>query len=583
MFKLLGKIIGISGKYKWRIYVAFIFSFIKSMLMNTPIFLSFVAITSFLEGKITPQFCLYMFLGLVASIGLQAVFQNIADRLQSAAGYMMFADLRNQMGEHLRRMPMGYFTEGNIGKISSVLSTDMVFVEENCMVAVADMMSEIFAECIMVLFLFFIHLYVGLLATIVVFVMMIIGIGMQKEAMEDSANRQQVSEQLTDSVLDFIEGIGIIKTYNMIGERSKKLSDAFTHSCSTSISFEKNHTPWQRRIGVAFAIGTAAVIALGYYLYTTGSISLSYYIGILLFAFALFKPIQSLYSQIARLTVMSSCVDRMQEVFDEPELMDKGKNHLDIANLDAQVEKLITFEDVSFGYGNKEVLHNISFDVKKNTMTALVGPSGGGKSTIANLIARFWDVSKGDIKIGGLSIKNIPLSQLMDNISMVFQRVYLFEDTIYNNIAIGRPNATREEIVEVAKKARCYDFIMALPDGFDTVLSEGGSSLSGGEKQRISIARCILKDTPIIILDEATASVDVDNETYIQEAITELCKGKTLIVIAHRLNTIVGADNILVIKDGRVEQQGKHEELIRIDGTYKNFVNARSNMISWSK
>ena len=227
---------------------------------------------------------------------------------------------------------------------------------------------------------------------------------------------------------------------------------------------------------------------------------------------------------------------------------------------------------MKFSYGEKEVLHDMNFEMKKNTMTALVGQSGGGKSTVANLLARFWDVDSGEILIRGVNIKDVSLSELMSEISMVFQRVYLFQDTIFNNIAMGKENATKEEVIEAAKKARCYDFIMALPDGFDTMIGEGGATLSGGEKQRISIARCILKDAPIVILDEATASVDVDNESYIQEAISELVKNKTLLVIAHRLNTIRDADSIIVIKEGNIAEQGTHNELIALNGIYKNMV-----------
>lgn len=238
-------------------------------------------------------------------------------------------------------------------------------------------------------------------------------------------------------------------------------------------------------------------------------------------------------------------------------------------------------KDVS-DYQDKEVLHHINFAMKKNSMTALVGPSGSGKSTIANLLARLWDVKSGSVTIRGVDIRNVPLSELMDQISMVFQRVYLFQDTIYNNISMGKPDATEEEVYEAAKKAHCYDFIMALPDGFQTVVGEGGATLSGGEKQRISIARCILKDAPIVILDEATASVDTDNESYIQEAISELIKGKTLLVIAHRLNTIQNADQILVIDNGQIAQHGTHEELLEQPGIYQDFVNIRKSAAGWS-
>ena len=277
---------------------------------------------------------------------------------------------------------------------------------------------------------------------------------------------------------------------------------------------------------------------------------------------------------------MNAALDRIEAVLNEPELPDTGKQHLPAQAQPGQPE--VQFNDVVFAYQDKEVLHHISFAMKKDSMTALVGPSGSGKSTIANLLARLWDVKSGSIIIRGMDIRNVPLAELMEQISMVFQRVYLFQDTIYNNISIGKPDATEEEVYAAAKKARCYDFIMALPDGFQTVVGEGGATLSGGEKQRISIARCILKDAPIIILDEATASVDTDNESYIQEAISELVKGKTLLVIAHRLNTIQNADQILVIDNGQIAQQGTHEELLKQPGIYQEFINIRKNAAGWS-
>ena len=299
-------------------------------------------------------------------------------------------------------------------------------------------------------------------------------------------------------------------------------------------------------------------------------------VGVVLFLFDLFTAIKSYYGQMARLTVTDASLNRIEEVFEAKELEDTGKEMLDGGDESRNTAE-IEYKDVSFGYTDKDVLKHVSFKVGKGEMTALVGPSGGGKSTIASLLARFWDVKSGQILIRGKDIRKVPIGNLMDHISMVFQRVYLFQDTIYNNIAIARPDATREEVVEAARKARCYDFIMALPDGFDTVIGEGGASLSGGEKQRISIARCILKDAPIVILDEATASVDADNERAIQEAISELCKDKTLLVIAHRLKTIKDADQILVISDGEIIERGDHTSLMGLEGTYANMVSLQAS------
>jgi len=295
-----------------------------------------------------------------------------------------------------------------------------------------------------------------------------------------------------------------------------------------------------------------------------------------LFLFDLFNAVKSYYSQMARLTVTSASLDRIEALFLEEEMPDNGKEKLPDASSLSGNEAAIEYDDVTFGYTEKDVLKHVSFKVNSGEMCALVGPSGGGKSTIASLLARFWDIGDGKILVNGKDIRNVPMGDLMDHISMVFQRVYLFQDTIYNNISMARPDASKEEVYEAARKARCYDFIMALPDGFDTVIGEGGASLSGGEKQRISIARCILKDAPIVILDEATASVDADNERAIQEAISELCRNKTLLVIAHRLKTIKDADQILVVSDGNIVERGSHEELISKNGTYARMVALQS-------
>ena len=338
-------------------------------------------------------------------------------------------------------------------------------------------------------------------------------------------------------------------------------------------------TPWTRGLNILYAFGMAAILGLSIFFQQKGVLSLPYLLGVLLFVFDLFGPLKALYGEAARLTVMDAALNRIEAVWKEQELPDTGKKHIPAVSAGAPE---VCFGHVAFAYQDEEVLHDISFNLNKNSMLALVGPSGGGKSTIANLLARLWDVKSGSVTIRGTDIRDVPLAELMEQTSMVFQHVYLFQDTIYNNISMGKPAAAEEEVFEAARKARCYDFIMALPDGFQTMVGEGGATLSGGEKQRISIARCILKDAPIVILDEATASVDTDNETYIQEAISELVKGKTLLVIAHRLNTIRGADQILVISDGRISRQGTHDELIKQPGIYHDFVSIREKSAGWS-
>ncbi len=573
MIKILHRLVSVTGKYKARIRAAYAVSFLKGIMMKMPLVLCFLTVSSFMEGTMTSRKCLYIGLAMLASVILTAVFEHINNVLQSAAGYKVFADMRMKLGNHLRKLPMGYFTEGNIGKISSVLATDMVFIEENCMGVLSELVSFLISQGLMVVMMFVMDWRTGLLSLAVVGAFVIVGNGMLKNTLTHSKSKQECSESLTEEVLDFAEGIGIVKSYNLLGERSRKLTDEFEKSCKDSISFEVDYTPWSRALNLCFAIGTAAVLALAAYLHHTGTISDVYMVGMSLFLFDMFVAIKSYYAQMARLTVTDASLDRIEEVMEAKEMPDEGTFLLEESG-DGSPE--ITYEHVSFGYTDKTVLHDVSFSVEKGSMTALVGPSGGGKSTVASLLARFWDVRSGSVMVRGRDIRTVPLGNLMDQIGMVFQRVYLFQDTVYNNIAMARPEASREEVMEAAKKARCYDFIMQLPQGFDTVIGEGGASLSGGEQQRISIARCILKDAPIVILDEATASVDADNERAIQEAISELCRNKTLLVIAHRLKTIRDADQILVITDGQIRESGTHESLMEAGGIYARMVSLQT-------
>ena len=622
MLKILHRIVCMTGKYSSRIRASYITSFIKGIMMKAPLIFSFIAISLFMKGQMQEKICLYLGIGLALCIAVEAVFEHITNVLQSATGYEVFADMRMRLGDHLRKLPMGYFTEGNMGKISTVLCTDMVFIEECCMTVLSELVTFMISQGLMTLMMFAMDVRLGIAALTVIIAFVIVGNCMMKTTLAHSRTKQEGSESLTEEVLDFAEGIGIIKSFNMLGKKSKSLSAEFDKSCKESIDFEKSYGPWARALYLTYGLGTSFMLAVAGLLYAKGEMAPDYMVGMVLFLFDLFISIESYYGQITRLTVTAASLDRIEEVFEAEELHDSKdtalstdgketrKDSADIARYESAKEKekdsaditmsenarktlndsadafskdakekdsLVEYSDVSFGYTGKNVLNHISFSMKKGEMTALVGPSGSGKSTIASLLARFWDIKEGTIKLNGKDIKNISLGSLMNQISMVFQRVYLFKDTIYNNIAMGRPDATREEVVEAAKKARCYDLIRSLPEGFDTVIGEGGASLSGGEKQRISIARCILKDSPIVILDEATASVDADNERAIQEAISELCKNKTLLVIAHRLKTIKDADQILVVSDGKIIERGNHDKLMEEDGIYARMVSVQAS------
>ena len=291
-------------------------------------------------------------------------------------------------------------------------------------------------------------------------------------------------------------------------------------------------------------------------------------------AFLIFSQIKSAGSGVSALRLVGSSIDHANQVDEIPEMAEKGK---------AQHPKGqdISFEHVDFSYDRKPILKDVSITIPDKTTTAIVGPSGSGKTTLCNLIARFWDVDGGAVRIGGIDVKDYTLESLMDQVSMVFQNVYLFADTIENNIKFGRPDATHEQVVEAAKKACCHEFIESFPDGYNTIIGEGGATLSGGEKQRISIARAMLKDAPIIIFDEATANVDPENEDKLQKAMEALMKDKTILMIAHRLKTVQKADQILVLDGGHIVQKGTHDELAGQDGLYRDFLDARKEAAGW--
>lgn len=575
---MIGRILNLSGVYKRRIQAAFVFSVLEAVLSKLPIVYAFLILGRFYDGTIEAGDCLLVGIAMMITLALQIFVHHMSDRLQSGAGYLLFADKRMELGEHLRKLPMGYFTEGNIGKISSVLATDMLFIEENVMTKIANIMSYIFSAAVLIVFLFFLNVPLGLIALLTSGIAFLTAAGMNGISMSEAGIRQEQSEELTEAVLSFIEGIAVIKSFNLLGEKSKELSGNFRKSRDTSIVFEERIAPWMMGLNTIYAAGIAGIFAVSVLIYMRGGLSLPYLTGILLFVFEIFNPIKALFQESASLSIMNSCLDRMDQVLSEPELADSGRERLKDRE---EAAEEIRFEHVGFSYGDKEDLHDISFSLKKNTMTALVGPSGSGKTTVASLLARFWDIGEGHIYMRGADIGTLSLETLMSQISMVFQRVYLFEDTIYNNILMGRTDAGEAEVYEAAKKARCYDFIMELPEGFQTLVGEGGATLSGGEKQRISIARSILKDAPIVILDEATASIDSDNESYIQEALSELVKGKTLLVIAHRLHTIKNADQILFLENGRIAERGTHSQLLEKNGRYSTLFHKLDRKQNW--
>ena len=397
---------------------------------------------------------------------------------------------------------------------------------------------------------------------------------MQQRSKKSLDRVSVVQNDLTKEVLATLQGMQIIKSYNLGGQNNNKLDQSFEETKKSTLSLEKAVTPYTVLLKIIIAITISVMIATALSCFFSGELSLDYTIMTLVASFVIFNSLLASGSAMAMLRTIDNAMDSYDYV---NQMQDMPEGHIN----DALQQHDIEFKNVSFAYGEKPILNNVSCYIPERSMTAIVGPSGSGKTTFCNLISRFWDVNSGEIRLGGKNIKDYSLEYLMNNISMVFQDVYLFADTIENNIKFGCPNASRDDVIAAAKKAQCHDFISALPDGYQSMIGEGGTSLSGGEKQRISIARAMLKDAPIIIFDEATANVDPENEDKLKAAIEALTQNKTVIMIAHRLKTIRNANRILVLNKAGIEQCGTHDELMLQGGLYRDLIESRSKAESW--
>ena len=398
--------------------------------------------------------------------------------------------------------------------------------------------------------------------------------GISRHSEKTAAITHQAMEDMSGSAIEYIRGLSIVKSFGQEGASIESFRKANTDLKNIHIKVEKGYTPFNCLHLFSLKLASMGIVFICAWQTLNGQMSLAYFLMFVLFSFVIFGSVENINDAAHMLGLIDSAMNKL-EALENAEYIDQDGKDITPTSYD------ITFQDVSFGYDKRTVLHDVNFTIPQNTTTAIVGPSGSGKSTLCSLIARFYDVDAGKITLGETDIREFTCDSLLKNISMVFQNVYLFRDTIRNNIKFGSPDASEEQMIAAAKEARCHDFIMALPDGYDTVIGEGGSSLSGGEKQRISIARAMLKDAPIVILDEATASIDPENEHLIQEAISALTHGKTIITIAHRLATIENADQILVIDGGTVVQKGTHKELLAQRGTYQEFIKIREQAEGW--
>lgn len=511
---------------------------------------------------------------LVISIAGRAVINYFAQLQQTHAGYFMAANKRIDIGNKLKSVPMGYFNDKNLGEITGVTTTVLDDVENTAPMVLVNILSGFINAVVFTLMVLIFDWRIGLLVVVGTGIYLIITSVMEKKSGLVAPKRQESEAKLVGAVLEQIQGMSVIKSFNLTGRGDKRVREALEYNRKSNLDIERLFTPYNIAQEAVLHIFSVIMMFAGVAFYLNGAMTLADALMCVIISFLVFAQIESAGSGMAILRVAASSIDHANQIDDIPQMDSDGRAVLP-ENHD------IEFKNVSFSYDKKEILHNISVILPNKTTTAVIGPSGSGKTTLCSLIARFWDTDRGSIRIGGTDIKEYTLESLMDQISMVFQNVYLFADTIENNIKFGRPDASHEEVVKAAQKACCHDFIEKLPEGYQTVIGEGGSSLSGGEKQRISIARAMLKDAPIIIFDEATANVDPENEDRLQKAIEELTRDKTIIMIAHRLKTVRGADQILVVDEGSIVQQGRHNELINQKGIYADFVTGRKEAIGW--
>lgn len=497
-----------------------------------------------------------------------------ATNAETDTGYHMAAEKRVHIGDRLRYIPMGYLNDNSLGAITAVVTTTLGDVENTaarCLVLVIGGFLNTTALCLM---LTFADWRLGLIALLGILCYLLVTELSQKTSSKTGPARQKIQERLAEKVLEYVQGMGVVKACGLEKDSGQAVFGAVDESCAKALALEESIVPWAAARQMVVRLFSVAIAVSALVFYAGGTLTLSRCLLMLIASFLLYAELESAGNMSAQLQMLGAAMDKANAIDDTPVMDTDGKEL-------APVQPSVEFKEVSFSYGGRPVLNRVSFSVPEKTTTAIVGPSGGGKTTLCSLIARFWDAEAGAVLVGGRDVREYKLDSLMQNLSMVFQNVYLFNDTVENNIRFGRPDATREQVVEAAKKACCHDFITALPNGYDTVLGEGGDTLSGGEKQRISIARAILKDAPIIILDEATASVDPENEAELQAAIGALTHDKTIILIAHRLKTVKSADQILVLDGGRIAQRGTHEELINQGGLYADFIGLRREAVGW--
>nr|WP_288830572.1 ABC transporter ATP-binding protein [uncultured Clostridium sp.] len=575
MIEIFRKIWRFAGEEQKNIRSSIIIGFINAIFHMLQIGAIFLTIQALVEKEADKAVIWYVLGLMVVSIAGKTATNYFSQLQQTHAGYFMAANKRVFIGNKMKLIPMGFFNQSSLGNITGICTTVLGDVETTAPMVMVLTLGGFITTIVFTVYMLAFDWRMGLITATGVLLYCLITSAMEKKSRDTAPKRQKAQAVLVENMLETIQGMGIVKSFNLTRMDNKKVDQAIENSKITNLAMEQLITPYT--IMQEGILRTFSVIMMGaaLFFYFKGTMELTYSLMFIVVSFIVFEQIESAGHGVAVLRICGSSIEQANQMDDVPIMDEKGQvikpdNHE------------IIFEHVNFSYEKRQILKDLNLEIKDKTTTAIVGPSGSGKSTICNLISRFWDVDSGKIKIGGINIKTYTLESLMEQISMVFQNVYLFQDTIENNIRFGRPDAAREEVIEAAKKACCHEFICSLPQGYDTVIGDKGFALSGGERQRISIARAILKDAPIIIFDEATANVDPENEVQLQKAFEELTKNKTIIMIAHRLKTVRNADQILVVDGGKIVQKGKHEELMKQDGIYKRFVGERKQAVSWN-
>ena len=572
MFEMIRRVFKIAGNSRGKIVAGIVYNILKSFFNGFMMFGVFWILLHL--DRLSPVIIGQAFCVILGSVLGRFFFQWMYDRTMSGSGYDIFRDYRLEIGERLKQAPMGYFSEQNLGTIQAMLTTTIADLEGYSMLAIEQMTSGVAMTILTSVMMFFFSPVIAGLSLAGLVLGMLVLRWVRLRAAQYAPIYQEAQEHLVGKVMEYIRGISVLRSFSKGDEGQREVRAAFQQKWDADYGQEKATAGVLRFYGLTFKLMSCVLIAAAALLYLAGQISLPYCLTFLFCAFTVYSDLETMGNSTFLSKRINTELDRLEKVTDIPK-MDTSAEKLAVSHFD------ISLEHISFGYGDRRVIHDISLKIPEHTTCAIVGPSGSGKTTLCNLIARFWDVQEGAVRIGGENVRDYTADSVLEHISMVFQNVYLFHDSVENNIRFGRPEATHEQVVEAAKRACCHGFILSLPNGYDTIIGEGGSTLSGGEKQRISIARAILKDAPIVILDEATSSVDPENEQALLTAIQELTKDKTLISIAHRLSTVRNADQIVVIDQGRIVQQGKHTDLLQKDGVYRKFLSLRTRATGW--